>query len=124
MRGERQAPPRTGTLTEAGNRYRDPWFRHRRHATGQGLRPFRRCAGGGWAVVGRDRRPCRHAGRAAGGTTVKGSEKAWRVARPRSPKVDAERSRSIAARLVLTDEPAVLFGRWSPTTAVVAGGGL
>ena len=44
-------------------------------------------------------------------TTVKGSARAWRVAPPTFASVEAERSRSIAARLVLTESNAVSTGR-------------
>jgi hypothetical protein len=48
---------------------------------------------------------------AATRTTVEGSARAWRVAPPTMAKVEAERSKSIAARLVLTDTPSVTTGR-------------
>jgi hypothetical protein len=44
-------------------------------------------------------------------TTVKDSARAWRTAPPTLAKVEAERSKSIAARLVLTDAPAASTGR-------------
>ena len=119
LRGERQAPPLTGTLTEGletatatvvpevGDTPPAKVYDHFVDApVAVGL-----LSG---ATVGLAATP----GRAAGGTTVKGSEKAWRVAPPTLAKVDAERSRSIAARLVLTDEPAMRFGRASTTTTV------
>jgi len=40
-------------------------------------------------------------------TTVEGSQRAWRTAPPTLAAVEAQRSRSIAARLVVTDTPAV-----------------
>lgn len=58
-------------------------------------------------------------GRTLGRTTVKGSEKAWRVAPPTLAKVEAERSRSIAARLVLVDDPAVPTGRLVPGAVTI-----
>ena len=58
-------------------------------------------------------------GRTLGRTTVKGSEKAWRVAPPTLAKVEAERSRSIAARLVLVDDPAVPTGGLVPGAIAV-----
>jgi large repetitive protein len=44
-------------------------------------------------------------------TTVKGSERAWRVAPPTLAGVMAERSRSVPARLVLAEAPAVPVGK-------------
>jgi hypothetical protein len=41
------------------------------------------------------------------GTTVKDSRRAWRIAPPTLAAVEAQRSRSIAARLVVTDTPAM-----------------
>jgi hypothetical protein len=62
-------------------------------------------------------------------TTVKGSATAWRVAPPTLASVEAGRSRSIAARLVVTDAPAVstgtrgtLIGADVPPTAVAHAG--
>ena len=43
-------------------------------------------------------------------TTVKDSARAWRTAPPTLAKVEADRSKSIAARLVLTDAPAANTG--------------
>ena len=40
-------------------------------------------------------------------TSVKGSERSWRMSPPTQASVEAQRSRSIAARLVLTDAPAM-----------------
>ncbi|NUZ08358.1 DUF6603 domain-containing protein [Piscinibacter koreensis] len=61
--------------------------------------------------------------RALARTTVKGSDKAWRVAAPTLAKVEAERSRSIAARLVRVDDPAVPTGGLVPgaVTAIRTG---
>ncbi|MEO6525022.1 MAG: DUF6603 domain-containing protein [Gemmatimonadaceae bacterium] len=44
-------------------------------------------------------------------TTVKGSERAWRTAPPTLAQVEAKRSKSIAARLVVIDPNAVSTGR-------------
>lgn len=43
-------------------------------------------------------------------TTVEGSQRAWRIAPPTLAAVEAQRSRSIATRLVVTDTPAVATG--------------
>lgn len=51
-------------------------------------------------------------------TTVKGSERAWRRMPPTLAQVEAERSRSIAARLTLTDPPAATMGREGPAIAL------
>ena len=107
LRGERQAPPLLG---HAGRGTRDanarPWCPAvGRAAGGQGLRPLRRCAG--------RRRPacpprpsiCASAPKRARPSRTRRS--AWRVAPPTLAAVTAERSRSIAARLVIVDAPAV-----------------
>ena len=119
LRGERQAPPLTGTLTEGletatatvvPSTGDTPPARVYDHFIDAPVAVGRLSA----ATVGLAATP----GRGAGGTTVKGSEKAWRVAPPTLAKVDAERSRSIAARLVLMDDPAMRFGGVSTGTTV------
>jgi large repetitive protein len=57
---------------------------------------------------------------AARTTTVKGSQRAWRVAPPSLAEVMAERSRSIAARLVLSDDAAQPTATRSAPTLIAA----
>ena len=122
LRGERQAPPRTGTLTEGletavatvvpdvGDTPPAKVYDHFVDApVAVGLLSA--------ATMGLVATPSR----AGGGTTVRGSEKAWRVAPPTLAKVEAERSRSIAARLVLTEESALRFGGISAGTIAPVG---
>ena len=109
LRGERQAPPLLGTLAEGieqdgatvipgigqtrppkvYDHFIDP-------PVAVGLLP-------GATVDLRVASPAR--------TTVKDSVTAWRVAPPTLAAVQAERSRSIAARLVVADAPAVARGK-------------
>ena len=105
LRGERQAPPRLGTLTEGleaptpttipevAERPAAKVYDHFIDApVAVGL-----LAGAtvGLAVAAKVR------------TTVKGSERAWRTAPPTLAAVEAQRSRSIAAKLIVTDTPAM-----------------
>ncbi|WP_367280534.1 DUF6603 domain-containing protein, partial [Ramlibacter sp.] len=105
LRGERQAPPRLGTLTEGleaptattvpevADRPAPKVYDHFIDApVVVGL-----MAGAtiGLAVAPKVR------------TTVEGSERAWRIAPPTLAAVEAQRSRSVAARLVVTDTPAM-----------------
>ncbi|MBS0435118.1 MAG: hypothetical protein JSR75_09535 [Proteobacteria bacterium] len=108
LRGERQAPPRLGTLTEGleaatatiipavAERPAPKVFDHFVDApVAVGLLSG---ATVGLAVAPKLR------------TTVKGSERAWRSAPPTLAAVEAQRSRSIAAKLVITDTPAMAVG--------------
>lgn len=108
LRGERQAPPRLGTLTEGleaatattipavAERPAPKVFDHFVDApVAVGLLSG---ATVGLAVAPKLR------------TTVKGSERAWRSAPPTLAAVEAQRSRSIAAKLVITDTPAMSVG--------------
>ena len=108
LRGERQAPPRLGTLTEGleaatattipavAERPAPKVFDHFVDApVAVGLLSG---ATVGLAVAPKLR------------TTVKGSERAWRSAPPTLAAVEAQRSRSIAAKLVITDTPAMPVG--------------
>ena len=109
LRGERQSPPLLGTLTEGLQA--DP-------ATvvpGIGAKPPGKVydhfvdapeAVGMLSGASVDIRVVSSAR-----TTVKDSARAWRVAPPTFASVEAERSRSIAARLVLADPEAVSTGR-------------
>lgn len=105
LRGERQAPPRLGTLTEGleaatpttipdvAERPAPKVYDHFIDApVAVGLLSG---ATVGLAVAPKAR------------TTVKGSERAWRTAPPTLAAVQAQRSRSIAARLVVSDTPAM-----------------
>ncbi|MFT3666668.1 DUF6603 domain-containing protein [Piscinibacter sp.] len=117
LRGERQAPPRLGTLTEgleaatptavpaAVAPPAPPVYDHFVDApVVVGL-----LAG---ATVG-------IAAAAKQRTTVKGSERAWRTAPPTLAAVEAQRSRSIAARLIVTDTPA-MSGREGGAATLIA----
>ena len=120
LRGERQAPPRLGTLTEGleavtptaspepAERPAAKVYDHFVDApVAVGLLSG---ATVGLAVAARAR------------TTVKGSERAWRTAPPTLASVEAQRSRSIAARLVVTDTPAMSArdGRSRSATLIAA----
>jgi hypothetical protein len=109
LRGERQAPPRLGTLTEGleapapttipeiAERPAPKVYDHFIDApVAVGLLSG---ATVGLAVASKVR------------TTVKGSERAWRTAPPTLAAVEAQRSRSIAAKLVITDTPAMTARR-------------
>ena len=113
LRGERQAPPRPGTLAEGLQ------ARTRTEVPLAAEPPLAKVYDhfidppqvvGLFGGTGNDLRVAAPAGRAAL-TTVKGSAKAWRVAPPTLAQVTAERSRSIAARLVVLDTPALARGR-------------
>jgi hypothetical protein len=105
LRGERQAPPRLGTLTEGleaatpttipeiAERPAPKVYDHFIDApVTVGL-----LSG---ATVGLAATPKLR-------TTVKGSARAWRTEPPTLAAVEAQRSRSIAARLIVTDTPAM-----------------
>ncbi|MDM0042714.1 hypothetical protein QTH89_26070 [Variovorax sp. J22G21] len=105
LRGERQAPPLLGTLAEGLQS--DPAT----VAPAVGATPAAKVydhfvdapvAVGFMSGATVDLRVA-----SAARTTVKGSAKAWRVAPPSFASVEAERSRSIAARLVLAEPQAV-----------------
>jgi hypothetical protein len=116
LRGERQAPPRLGTLGEGldidaitvvpdvGARPPGKVFDHFVDPpVAVGL------LSGALADI-RSTTPAR--------TTVKDSARAWRTAPPTMASVESSRSRSIAARLVVTDVPAVSTrGRGSTVAA-------
>ncbi len=109
LRGERQAPPRAGTLTEGlespvrttvpqiAPRPPRPVFDHAIDAPV--VVALFSAATADLSVASKAR------------TTVKGSERAWRVAPPTLAGVMAERSRSVPARLVLAQAPAVPVGK-------------
>ncbi|HPG77221.1 MAG TPA: hypothetical protein PK756_01065 [Piscinibacter sp.] len=104
LRGERQAPPRLGTLTEGIETPVSttiPEIAERPPAKVYDHFIDAPIAVGllSGATVGIEVA-------AKAKTTVKGSERAWRIAPPTLASVEAQRSRSIAARLVLTDTPA------------------
>ena len=104
LRGERQAPPRLGTLTEGietptettipAIADRPPTKVYDHFIDAPVVVGLLSGATVGLAVAPKAK------------TTVKGSERAWRTAPPTLAGVEAQRSRSIAARLVLTDTPA------------------
>ncbi|MBS0340518.1 MAG: hypothetical protein JSS56_08310, partial [Proteobacteria bacterium] len=109
LRGERQSPPRMGTLAEglqgdpgtavpqvAPTREGKVYDHFIDAPVAVGFLP-------GATVDLRVAAPTR--------TTVKGSAKAWRKAPPTLASVEAERSKSIAARLVLTEPQAARAGR-------------
>lgn len=105
LRGERQAPPRLGTLTEgleAATPTTIPEVAERPAAKVYDHFVDAPVAVGllAGATVGLAVTPKLR-------TTVKGSERAWRTAPPTLAAVEAQRSRSIAARLVVTDTPAM-----------------
>lgn len=117
LRGERQAPPRLGTLTEGleaatpttvPDTAEPPAPKVYDHFVDApvvvGL-----LAG---ATVG-------IAAAAKLRTTVKGSERAWRTAPPTLAGVEAQRSRSVAAKLVVTDTPA-MSGREGGAATLIA----
>ncbi|MBI5721697.1 MAG: hypothetical protein HZC37_28825 [Burkholderiales bacterium] len=104
LRGERQAPPRPGTLAEG----LESATRGVKPATAErpGPKVYDHFIDAPLAVgllSGAALAP-RAAERAR--TTVAGSARAWRVSPPTLAKVTAERSRSIAARLVIGDRAA------------------
>lgn len=105
LRGERQAPPRVGTLAEG---LETPV---KTVAPAIGERPAGRVydhfvdaplAVGFFPAVMVDMNVASKAR-----TTVKGSERGWRIAPPTLAAATAARSRSVPARLVIADAPAV-----------------
>ena len=109
LRGERQAPPRLGTLAEgleAPTRTEVPSVAER--PAGKRYDHFidAPVAVGLLSGAAVDLRVGARAR-----TTVKDSQRAWRVSPPTLATVTAERSRSIAARLVLADAPAAPLGK-------------
>ena len=115
----RHRPPRWPPCAASGRRRRC-WARwpracrptrhrgagdRRRRREAQGLRPLRRSRRSRSASCPAPRWTCASAPPAR--TTVKGSAKAWREAPPTLASVEAERSTSIAARLVLAEPQAV-----------------
>lgn len=109
LRGERQSPPLLGTLTEGLEAPTETVI------PGIGERPVEKVydhfidppvAVGFISGATVDLRVASKAR-----TTVKGSARAWRTAPPTFASVEAERSRSIAARLVLTESSALSTGR-------------
>jgi hypothetical protein len=109
LRGERQSPPLLGTLAEGlqgdpatvipdiGAKRVDKVYDHFVDP------PVAVGVLSGASVDIRVASPAR--------TTVKDSARAWRIAPPTLASVDADRSRSIAARLVITEPEAVSTGR-------------
>jgi hypothetical protein len=93
LRGERQAPPLTGTLTEGLESATATVVPDIGDTPPAGLRPFRRRAGGGRAAVGRDNRL--QPRRAARPAAPRPGSQAWRGAAssPRSKPNAAARSR-------------------------------
>ncbi len=118
LRGERQAPPRLGTLTEGietPTQTAIPEIAERPPAKVYDHFIDAPIAVGllSGATVGLAVAP-------KAKTTVKGSERAWRTAPPTLAGVEAQRSRSIAARLVLTDTPAQPAARNERSATLVA----
>lgn len=120
LRGERQAPPLAGTLTEGLESATatvvpvvgavKPAKVYDHFVDAPVVVALLSPATAGLSVA---------PGRTLGRTMVKGSEKAWRVAPPTLAKVEAERSRSIASRLVLVDDPAVRTGTVVPGAVTI-----
>jgi hypothetical protein len=121
LRGERQAPPRLGTLAEG--------LESPTKTVAPKLMP---------KVPGKVYDHVVDAPRAVGlfaaatvdmsvaakaRTTVKGSAKAWRVAPPTLAAAMAERSRSVPARLLLVDSPAVAKSGTRRSEATFVGAG-
>ena len=118
FRGERQAPPRLGTLTEgleASTPTMVPEVAERPAAKVYDHFIDAPVAVGllSGATVGLSVAPKAR-------TTVKGSERAWRISPPTLAAVDAQRSRSIAAKLVLTEAPAMNDQRSGRTGTLIA----
>lgn len=109
LRGERQSPPLLGTLTEGLEAPTETVI------PGIGERPPEKVYDHfidppvAVGLISGATVDLRVASKAR--TTVKGSARAWRIAPPTFAAVEAERSRSIAARLVLTESSAVSTGR-------------
>jgi large repetitive protein len=118
LRGERQAPPLLGTLAEglqADPVTAVPAIGAERPAKVYDHFVDAPVAVGllsGASVDIRTTSPTR--------TTVKGSERSWRTAPPTIASVEAGRSRSIAARLVLVEPQAVTTGRAGTVIANVS----
>jgi hypothetical protein len=118
LRGERQAPPLLGTLAEglqADAVTTVPAIGAERPAKVYDHFVDAPVAVGllsGASIDIRTTSPAR--------TTVKGSERAWRTAPPTMASVEAGRSRSIAARLVLVEPEAVSTGRAGTVIANVS----
>ena len=121
MRGERQAPPGLGTLTEglespvktvAPKIMPKPPVKVYDHVVDAPL------AVGLFGAATADMSVA-----AKARTTVKGSAKAWRMAPPTLAAAMAERSRSVPARLLVVDAPAVVAtaGRTRVPTFIGAG---
>jgi hypothetical protein len=109
LRGERQAPPLLGTLAEGIERDADtvvPGIGQKRPAKVYDHFIDPPIAVGLLSGATADLRVASPAR-----TTVKDSATAWRVAPPTLAAVEASRSKSIAARLVVADPPAVSSGR-------------
>ena len=109
MRGERQAPPRPGTLAEGLEAPTDtvvPVIAARPAAKVYDHFIDAPRVVGLMSAAALDVRA-----NAKARTTVKGSQRAWRVSPPSLASVTAERSRSIASRLVIVEAPAVANAR-------------
>ncbi len=104
LRGERQAPPRLGTLTEGIETPTQTTIPE--IAEGPPAKVYDHFIDAPIAVGLLSGATVGIAVAAKAKTTVKGSERAWRTAPPTLAGVEAQRSRSVAARLVLTDTPA------------------
>ena len=105
LRGERQAPPRLGTLTEgleAATATTVPDAAER-----PAPKVYDHFVDAPVAVGLLSGASLAQAAATKARTTVKGSERAWRIAPPTLASVEAQRSRSVAARLVITDTPAM-----------------
>ncbi|HEY2925404.1 DUF6603 domain-containing protein, partial [Piscinibacter sp.] len=122
LRGERQSPPRLGTLTEGLEvatattvpAVAEPMPPKVYDHFVDAPRAVGLLSGAtvGISVASKAR------------TTVEGSQRAWRVAPPTLAAVEAQRSRSIATRLVVTDTPAVSTAAVNRITSRGAGGTL
>ncbi len=105
MRGERQSPPRPGTLAEGLETKTEtvvPGIAERPAAKVYDHFIDAPVAVGLLSAATVDQKVG-----AKARTTVEGSQRAWRVSPPNLATVMAERSRSIAARLVVVESPAV-----------------
>ena len=108
LRGERQAPPRPGTLTEGLEspvKTTIPAIAAKPPAKVYDHVVDAPIAVGLFSAATVDMNVA-----AKARTTVKDSARAWRLSPPTLTGVMAERSRSVAARLVLADAPAVAVG--------------
>ena len=121
LRGERQAPPRAGTLAEGlesptqttvpAATARPPAKRYDHFIDAPIAVALLSGATADLSVATRAR------------TTVKDSARAWRVSPPTLASALAARSRSVAARLVIADAPAVATERSQRGPATVLGAG-